>query len=209
MTTHTDPPHEPQPHEGDDEQLPCGRSLLDVWDTWEQGTADPHAPGCPHCRQAVEELEALQSSVRRLREEPPATEPYDTLALTQRVMDVVRLELRPGHPLPLGEPDEDLWIMEAVAARTVRAAAETVAGVSAGSCRITPAQSAAQDPSRIDVLLEIRAPVTAELQELGERVRRRVLSSVHDRLGMVLTSIDIRITDLTDATDKPEGGRNR
>ncbi|MEU1486565.1 hypothetical protein [Streptomyces sp. NPDC005752] len=59
------------------------------------------------------------------------------------------------------------------------------------------------------MLLEIHAPVTAELQELGEQVRRRVLRRVHDRLWMVLTSIDIRITDLTDATDEPEEGRSR
>ncbi|MEU1486564.1 hypothetical protein [Streptomyces sp. NPDC005752] len=124
---------------GRDEHLPCGRSLLDAGHLGTGDGRSAHA-GLPHCREAVEELDALQSSVRRLSAQPPVTEPYDTLALTQRVMDVVRLELLPGHPLPLGEPDEDLWIMEAVAARTVRAAAETVAGVRAGSCRITPAQ---------------------------------------------------------------------
>ncbi|MEU0126449.1 MULTISPECIES: Asp23/Gls24 family envelope stress response protein [unclassified Streptomyces] len=208
MTTHTDPP-QPQPRGEDDEQLPCGRSLPDVWDTWEQGTTDPHTRDCPHCRQAVDELEALQTSVHRLNAEPAGTEPYDTLALTQRVMDVVRLELRPGHPLPLGEPDEDIWIMEAVAARTVRAAAETVDGVRAGSCRITPHRPPAGDPSRIDVRLEIHAPLTADLPSTAEQVRQHVLASVHDRLGLVLTSIDIQITDLVDANDEPEGGQGR
>ncbi|MGW2730886.1 hypothetical protein [Streptomyces sp. NPDC001494] len=43
-----------------------------------------------------------------LREETPDTSGYETGPLTRRVMDLVRLELRPGRPLPLGEPAEDL-----------------------------------------------------------------------------------------------------
>lgn len=139
MTTHTDPPGLPRPQDPDDELLPCGRFLSQVWEAWENaGADDPHLRECPYCRPAVRELEDLESAVRRLRDESPVTEPYDAGPLARRVMDVVRLELRPGRPLPLGGPAEDLWIMEAVAARTLRAAAETVAGVRAGSCRITP-----------------------------------------------------------------------
>lgn len=129
MTARTDPPDRSQHDgDGDDEQLPCGRSLSDVWDLWEQEKDDPHLTDCPHCRQAVGELAALETSVRQLRERSATAEFYDARALTQRIMDVVRLELRPGRPLPLGEPEEDLWIVESAAARTVRAAAETVEG---------------------------------------------------------------------------------
>ncbi|MFG3583106.1 Asp23/Gls24 family envelope stress response protein [Streptomyces sp. NPDC047990] len=139
MTTHTDPPGLPRPQDPDDELLTCGRFLSQVWEAWENaGADDPHLRECPYCRPAVRELEDLESAVRRLRDESPVAEPYDAGPLARRVMDVVRLELRPGRPLPLGGPAEDLWIMEAVAARTLRAAAETVAGVRAGSCRITP-----------------------------------------------------------------------
>lgn len=139
MTTHTDPPDLPRPPDPDDELLPCGRFLSQVWEAWENaGADDPHLRECPYCRPAVRELEDLESAVRRLRDESPVAEPYDAAPLARRVMDVVRLELRPGLPLPLGGPAEDLWIMEAVAARTLRAAAETVSGVRAGSCRITP-----------------------------------------------------------------------
>ncbi|WP_194280494.1 Asp23/Gls24 family envelope stress response protein [Streptomyces fagopyri] len=140
MTTHTDPPDLPRPSDPDDEPLPCGRFLSQVWETWESaGATDPHLRECRYCRPAVQELEDLESAVRRLREESPGAESYDAAPLARRVMDVVRLELRPGRPLPLGEPAENLWIMEAVAARTLRTAAETVAGVRAGSCRIAPA----------------------------------------------------------------------
>lgn len=201
MTTHTDPPDHTQPDDADDERLPCGRLLSHVWDTWEQGTSDPHLSDCPHCLRAVDELAGLETAVRGLREETDTTETYDATSLTQRVMDVVRLELRPGRPLPLGAPEEDLWIMESVAARTVRAAAETVAGARAGSCRIVPGPPRSHGPDRIDVHLELHAPVTADLQELAEQVRRRVRDTMDRRLGLEVTDIDIRITDLRDPAD--------
>lgn len=205
MTTHTDPPHPEAADDADDERLPCGRLLSHVWDLWERGTADPHLDGCPHCRRAVDELAGLESAVRGLREETDTTRTYDATPLTQRVMDVVRLELRPGRPLPLGEPDEDLWIMEAVAARTVRTAAETVTGVRAGSCRIVPGAPHPAGPARIDVRLELHVLLTHDLTELADRVRRRVREAVDDGLGLGITELDIRITDLLDPEeDTPE-----
>ena len=214
MTTHTDPPNLPRPTDPDDERLPCGRLLSQVWDAWESdGATDPHLRECDHCRQAVHELEHLETAVRGLREEVPDTTSYDPTPLARRVMDVVRLELRPGRPLPLGEPAEDLWIMEAVAARTVRAAAETVTGVRAGSCRIAPVPAGTDRPDRVEVRLELHAPITARLPELAEEVRRRVREAAYDRLGLDTARIDIRVTDLTDdPADAPadtEGGRAR
>ncbi|MFD0023681.1 Asp23/Gls24 family envelope stress response protein [Streptomyces sp. NPDC058382] len=202
MTTHTDPPGHARADGPEDERLPCGRLLCDLYDTWEQQAPDPHLDDCPHCRRATDELEGLEAAVRDLREETDAAEAYDAAPLTQRVMDVVRLELRPGRPLPLGEPDEDIWIMEAVAARTVRAAAETVTGVRAGSCRIAPDRPG---PARVAVALDIHAPVTADLRELAEEVRLRVLETVDRQLGLDITEIDIRITDLREPTDRSTG----
>ncbi|MGW0667946.1 Asp23/Gls24 family envelope stress response protein [Streptomyces sp. NPDC002746] len=205
MTTHTDPPHPESADDADDERLPCGRLLSHVWDLWEQGTADPHLGECPHCRRAVDELAGLESAVRGLREETDTTETYDATPLTRRVMDVVRLELRPGRPLPLGEPAEDLWVMEAVAARTVRAAAETVPGVRAGSCRIVPGAPHSRGPAGIDVRLELHVPLSDDLTELADRVRRRVREAVDEGLGLGVTELDIRITDLLDPEeDTPE-----
>ncbi|MFE4690396.1 Asp23/Gls24 family envelope stress response protein [Streptomyces sp. NPDC056749] len=210
MTARTDPPDRSQHDgDGDDEQLPCGRSLSDVWDLWEQEKDDPHLAACPHCRQAVDELAALETSVRRLRERSATAEFYDARALTQRIMDVVRLELRPGRPLPLGEPEEDLWIVESAAARTVRAAAETVEGVRAGSCRISVERLPEREAPYVGVRLEIHAPASAQLQDLAEQVRRRVLGAADTTLGLALDEIDIRITDLLDAADGPGGGEGR
>lgn len=140
MTAYTDPQNSAFT-QGIDELLPCGLMLSRTGDAWENRTDDPHlqpartaagrwadstgwSPRCTACARRPQE--AADSSA------------HDVEPLTRRVMDVVRMELRPGRPLCLGDPAEDLWIMEAVAARAVRAAAETVSGVRAASCRPLP-----------------------------------------------------------------------
>lgn len=209
MTAHTDPP-EAYSEDTGDERLPCGRLLSQVWAAWEDQADDPHIGECPHCRAAVGDLDRLESAVRELRGEPLADTGTDDdmAALTRRVMDVVRLELRPGRPLPLGEPDEDLWVMEAVAARSLRAAAESVPGVRAGSCRLRPLPEA-EDPDRVEVRLEIHAPLDAALPDLAEDVRTRVWDAADRDLGMPVAAVDIRVTDLVDTTADDQEGRNR
>ncbi|WP_329274568.1 Asp23/Gls24 family envelope stress response protein [Streptomyces sp. NBC_01451] len=228
MTDRTDPPYNASAHGDDDELLPCGRLLSRTWNDWEQRSDDTdanddHLRSCPHCRQAVSGLDRLESVVRGLQEEADASA-YDAGPLTRRVMDVVRLELRPGRPLPLGEPAEDLWIMEAVAARALRAAAETVAGVRAGSCRLfdapadgsvdalpdADADALSDDATRaVGIRLDIHAPADVSLPDLAARVRERVWEAADRELGIVVAAVDIRVTDLlpTTADDGQEEGR--
>ncbi|MFF7492748.1 MULTISPECIES: Asp23/Gls24 family envelope stress response protein [Streptomyces] len=172
----------------DDETLPCGRLLSQVWADWEEGVHDDHTAQCAHCRLAVADLERLESQVRAL-DSDPAQQPVDAASFIDRVMDVVRLELRPGRPLPLGEADEDLRIMENVAARALRRAAEEVPGVRAGSCRLggTP----------VDVDLSVHVPLTTpDVPALAQQIRDRVDATAHERLGLHLGEINVRVTDL-------------
>lgn len=205
MTDRTDQPNTTAAAPADDELLPCGRLLSRTWEDWERGADDPHLRTCPHCRQAVRGLDDLESVVRGLQAETDTTaSAYDTEPLTRRIMDVVRLELRPGRPLPLGEPAEDLWIMEAVVARALRAAAESVPGVRAGSCRLRDGDGG----DGVEVRLEIHAPADAPLPELAARVRERVWEAADRELGMGVTAVDIRVTDLVPSSmpDDQEGG---
>ncbi|KPI07508.1 protein of unknown function DUF322 [Actinobacteria bacterium OK074] len=206
MTDRTDPPNNPSTRDDDDELLPCGRLLSQAWQDWEQRSddTDAHARSCPHCRQAVAGLDRLESVVRGLRDEADDAVGYDTEPLTRRIMDVVRLELRPGRPLPLGEPAEDLWIMEAVAARALRAAAETVPGVRAGSCRLLDVHA----DGGAEVRLDIHAPADAPLPDLAARVRDRVREAADRELGMAIAAVDIHVTDLVPPqADSAQEGR--
>ncbi|MEU5583381.1 Asp23/Gls24 family envelope stress response protein [Streptomyces huasconensis] len=189
------------------EPLPCGRELWSVWERRESGEPDPHADDCPHCTGALNTLRHLEDVVSAARaSEPPEPEEADASALVGRVMDVVRLELRPGRTLPLGEEDEDAWIVEAAAARAVRAAAETLTGVRAGSCRIEvrPLDGAPPAPAGhlrrgpVEIRLEVQVALTRNLQEVAERVRRRVLEAAATELGMPVATVDVTISDLID-----------
>ncbi|MEU6762131.1 Asp23/Gls24 family envelope stress response protein [Streptomyces sp. NPDC046853] len=195
----------------DDELLPCGRKLSYVWEQSEAGVPDPHIESCPHCTQAVDALRHLEGIVTQARDAAPR-EP-DTSALTGRVMDVVRLELRPGRTLPLGDEDEDAWIVEAAAARTIRAAAESLPGVRAGSCRIDPLApgSAAAPAGRlargpVKVRIEVQVPLTWNLPEAADLVRGRVIEAVDGELGMRIAGVDVRITDVIDPDSHDSNG---
>ncbi|MFJ9174006.1 Asp23/Gls24 family envelope stress response protein [Streptomyces sp. NPDC102360] len=205
MTAHNDPPT--TPGGADDELLPCGRLLSEVWQTWEDQADDEHARTCPYCRQAVADLDQLETVVRDLREEPDQDlGRLDASSLTRRVMDVVRLELRPGRPLPLGEPDEDLWIMEAVAARALRTAAETVPGVRAGSCRLKPSPRDDEEADGVEIHLDVHAPLDAALQALADDVRARVQEAAQQRIGMETAAVHIHVTDVTEPPADAEDG---
>lgn len=200
------------------ELLPCGRELSVVWEVWDAvdgspGVAgpqvvapdiagwhvsDPHLVECPYCSAALADLAALGEAVDRTREAVPPG-PAEVSDLTTRVMDIVRLELRPGRSLPLGEPDEDLWIVEAAAARAFRAAAESLPGVRAGSCRISP-----RERGPVNVRLEVAAALHLNLPELAEEIRARVADSARDAIGIEVESIDVLVIDLFDE-DEEEG----
>ncbi|MFE2378719.1 Asp23/Gls24 family envelope stress response protein [Streptomyces sp. NPDC059398] len=216
VTANPGPPEDAADGEGTgegtgDERLLCGRLLSEVWEQWDTGGTDAHTAGCEYCAAALSDLDMLGVAVRGARDMEdtgPATD-ADALTLVERVMDVVRLELRPGRTLPLGEPDEDAWIVEAAAARTFRAAAELVPGVQVGSCRIAPldragssagpADTAPRGPVRVRV--EASVALTLNLQEAADEIRERIAGAADSALGMEVASVDVCITDVTDVTD--------
>ncbi|MFI6697391.1 hypothetical protein ACIBJC_00155 [Streptomyces sp. NPDC050509] len=209
----------------EEEPLPCGRELIDVWEAWDAGepAADPHLAHCPHCTAALADLTSLDDAVRRARQEE-ADDGTPPAELTGRIMDIVRLELRPGRTLPLGAPEEDDWIVEAAAARAFRAAAETLPGVRAGSCRISPLEPRATgsgtggpaDRGPVQVRLEVAAGLGRPLHELAEAVRTRVADAARDAIGIEVARIDVLVVDLLDedhhtgedhhTDDEQEGG---
>ncbi|MGW1927088.1 hypothetical protein ACWCQ0_50995, partial [Streptomyces massasporeus] len=180
-----------QPVDGaDDGLLPCGRSLEAVWDGAVERGRSPaaeaaHRATCPHCSAALADLRTLDALVTAARELDP---PGGADALTARVMDVVRLELRPGRALPLGSgPDDTGWIFEAAAARELRAAADGLPGIRAGSCRVRPLGGGAGKVGRGRGPLGVHVEVAATLEALpaaAEAVRGAVFAVADRVLGM-------------------------
>ncbi|MER7763505.1 Asp23/Gls24 family envelope stress response protein [Streptomyces sp. NPDC097619] len=187
------------------EVLACGRDLAALWDGAGEGarpetgrpggSVDPHARDCPYCAAALADLARLRAAA--LAAVPvPGGEP-DPALVTARVMEAVRSELRPGRTLPLGGA-EGCWIHEAVAARSLRAAAEEVPGVRAGSCRVDPpaGRGGAAGRGPVGVRLEVTVEYGRDLPQVCGAVRRAVAGAADQRLGLSVAGLDVAVVDL-------------
>lgn len=202
----------------EEETLPCGRELAQVWERAEADEPDPHAADCPHCAEALRALRTLEGVVARARVDEPEERQWDTAALAGRVMDVVRLELRPGRTLALGDDDEDAWIVEAAAARTFRAAVDALPEVRAGSCRVEPAPvgptaaaSSAGPAGRLPraparVRIEVQVGLSWNLRLVADEVRARIVQAADDELGLRVEAVDVVVADLLDEDDEGDEG---
>jgi hypothetical protein len=183
-----------------DETLPCGRLLSRVWEQARDAApaADPHTVSCPHCREAVEALATLDAAIRALRAEDAAAHH----ALACRVMDTVRTEARLGRLLPLAGPDQGLRVTERAAARVLRAAADAVPGARTASCRLAPEDEGAG----VRVTMTLTAAADRPLPDRAGEVRRSVLHSAGQDLGLALTAVDITVVDLLAPEPSPRPG---
>ncbi|MEV6053508.1 hypothetical protein [Streptomyces sp. NPDC052107] len=173
-----------------DEVLPCGRLLSRVWEQARDAVpaADPHTLSCPHCREAVEGLAAVNAATRALRaEDTPGLH-----ALADRVMDIVRAEVRLGRLLPLADPDRELRIAESAAAKVLRQAADTVPGARAATCRLVPVG----EGTDVRVTMTLAAALDRPLPDRVHQVRRSVLHSAGQDLGLAVTAVDITVVDV-------------
>lgn len=185
----TGPATDTPPFAGD-EVLPCGRLLSRVWEQARDAApaADPHAVSCPHCRDAVEGLAAVDAATLALRaEDTPGLH-----ALADRVMNIVKAEVRLGRLLPLADPDRDLRITENAAARVLRQAADTIPGARAAGCRLVPEGEGAD----VRVAMTLAATLDRPLPDRVHEVRRAVLHSAEQALGLALTTVDITVVDV-------------
>ncbi|MFC9282827.1 hypothetical protein [Streptomyces collinus] len=175
-----------------DEVLPCGQMLSWAWEHTRDATpeADPHVLSCPHCREAAQQLATVDAAARVLRNQEAPGLP----ALTDRVMNIVRTEVRPGRLLPLATKDRSLRIAENIAAKVLRQAADTVPGTRTASCRITPTG----EDTDVRVTMTLAATLDHPLPDRVRQVRRAVLHSAEQDLGLTVTAVDITVIDALD-----------
>ncbi|MGW2779413.1 hypothetical protein ACWC4C_44235 [Streptomyces olivaceoviridis] len=172
-----------------DEVLPCGRLLSRAWEQARDAApdADPHTVSCPHCGEAVEGLATVNAATRALRDEAPGLH-----ALADRIMNIVRAEVRLGRLLPLADPDRDLRISESAAAKVLRQAADTIPGVAVATCRLVPEG----EGTGVHVIMTLAATLDGPLPDRAHQVRRSVLHSAVQDLGLAVTAVDITVVDI-------------
>jgi hypothetical protein len=173
------------------DRLPCGHHIDQLWDHLAHGTPDEHAQGCEHCQAALTEIRPLLTALNQLAAEP-VSPPDD---LSGRVMAVIRARIHPAARIPLpGPAGMRLDISEHAAAFILRAAGDTVDGVRARSCRLTPAAHDRSTSTGLQLTISLRYGVPA--LTAARALRGAVHAAARRQLGLTLGHIDIEVTDI-------------
>lgn len=131
----------------------------------------------------------------------------------------VRQRLGLGRLLPLGGPDDGTWIAERAAEAVLREAAAG-SGTVLGELRIGPVDLGAGSPPAADgvmvpappsaypaVPLRIEAEFSATMDQplpaTAQALRSVLLDAARQRLGMAVTEVDLRVTELLDTAPEP------
>lgn len=121
---------------------------------------------------------------------------------------VVRERLGLGRLLPLGDAADGSWLAEGAAATALRRATAGVPGAALGRVRLRLADPDSADPPAVKPppsalppgALRIEgdfAAVAGEpLPDVAERLRAALYAHAVDRLGLRVTEVDLRVTEL-------------
>ncbi|MFG2355590.1 nucleopolyhedrovirus P10 family protein [Streptomyces sp. NPDC048521] len=132
-----------------------------------------------------------------------------------RWTQAVRQQVALGRLLPLGGPRDGAWIAEGAAAAVLgRAARDGLPQVRLGALRIAladpeetqepvvPGPPGALPPGALRVTADFVATAAEPLPALASRLRLTLATAATERLGLAVTEVDLRVTDLLE----PEGG---
>ncbi|MDO0928330.1 nucleopolyhedrovirus P10 family protein [Streptomyces sp. TG1A-8] len=127
----------------------------------------------------------------------------------------VRRQLGLGRLLPLGGAGDGAWITEAAAGAVLRrAAAREVPGARLGALRIAladpqkvgepvvPPPPSGLPPGALRVTADFAAGAVEPLPVTAARLRESLATAAALRLGLTVTEVDLRVTDLL-AADRP------
>jgi hypothetical protein len=173
------------------DRLPCGHPVDTLWSHIAYGTSDEHALECEYCQAALSQIRPLLAATGELaaqRVRPPAD-------LHRRVMTVIRAQLPPAPRVMLpGAPGNRLNISEQAVAFILRAAGDTVDGVRARSCRLTPAATGASTDADLELSISLRYGMPAPA--VARAVRVAVRAAARAQLGLTLERVDIDVVDI-------------
>ncbi|MFF0598248.1 nucleopolyhedrovirus P10 family protein [Streptomyces antibioticus] len=128
----------------------------------------------------------------------------------------VRNQLGLGRLLPLGGAGDGVWIAESAARTALREAVRGLPGVRLGALRIAavdsseavepvvPAPPSGLPPGPLRLTADFAAVASGPLPPVAGRVRDALAEAAAERLGLVVTEVDLRVTALLDEDPEPE-----
>lgn len=131
-----------------------------------------------------------------------------------QLAQAVRQQLGIGRVLPLGGPADGSWITERAATGALRAAVGTPAGVRLGGLRLSvadpghapepavPAPPSALPPGPLRIEADFAAVADRPLPALADQVRAALLEAAVQELGLVVSVVDLRVSELLDTGEE-------
>ncbi|MEU5280046.1 nucleopolyhedrovirus P10 family protein [Streptomyces asoensis] len=128
----------------------------------------------------------------------------------------VRHQLALGRLLPLGGPRDGAWITETAAEAVLRRAVRHVEGVRPGVLRIAaadpsgvyepavPPPPGALPPGPLRVTADIAVFASEPLPTAAARLRAALAAAATERLGLLVSDVDLRVTALLEEAPEPE-----
>lgn len=130
----------------------------------------------------------------------------------------VRQQLGLGRLLPLGDAADGAWMVESTAVAALRrSAGQALPDARVGSMRIgladprktvpaaVPAPPSALPPGPLHIDAEFAAPPHAPLTTMAELLRATLLAAAGEELGLRVSTVDLRVTDLLVSGDGHDG----
>ncbi|MFH8591894.1 hypothetical protein [Streptomyces rimosus] len=132
-----------------------------------------------------------------------------------QLVTAVRQQLGLGRLLPLGGPADGAWVAERPAAGVLREAGDALPGLRVGTVRLSlaepdaapepsvPAPPSALPPGPLRMEADFAATAGRPVPASAGLLREALLTCCAERLGLEVSTVDLRATDLL---DEDEGG---
>ncbi|KEF05716.1 MULTISPECIES: hypothetical protein [Streptomyces] len=132
-----------------------------------------------------------------------------------QLVTAVRQQLGLGRLLPLGGPADGAWVAERPAAGVLREAGDALPGLRVGTVRLSlaapdaapepsvPAPPSALPPGPLRIEADFAATAGRPVPASAGLLREALLTCCAERLGLEVSAVDLRATDLL---DEDEGG---
>ncbi|MEV5599284.1 hypothetical protein [Streptomyces sp. NPDC052496] len=138
-----------------------------------------------------------------------------------QLVTAVRRQLGLGRLLPLGGPADGAWIAERAAAGVLREVGDAVPGLRVGTLRLSladadtapepavPSPPSALPPGPLLIEADFAATAGRPVPASAGLLREALLAGAAERLGLEVSAVDLRVTDLLDEDEEKERAREK
>jgi len=188
--------------------LDCGKTVDELSDYLAAGRQpyDPEIETCPECLNALDALERVGMLSRSLLEREARELPPPPANWFDRIMDVVRSEMRVGRSLPVQHPDPrvQITITEGAVRSLVRSVGDGIDGLYVGRVDIDGDAEEVGAPVQVNITGTIGWD--RSVLEASTQLRAAVYDALAQHTDLNVVGVNITIEDVHGFANTEEDG---